>query len=102
MLKKKQIVLDKKYLVYLNYGSEFRDKKTEYGINIDIAQRYINIIKVVRELITRGDKATIKGDTITIEGQTSTYKLNVANWPPIVVNEIIDIILKRIEDEYGF
>lgn len=67
------------------------------------AKRYFDIIGAINDAIARNAIATVKGDNITLTyGTSGKIKINVAEYPQIVANEIIDIIFKRIEDEYRF
>jgi hypothetical protein len=103
MLKKKQIEAtlspDEKRPRWISDGMD-------HWIKVCPAKRYFNIIGAINDAIVRNAIATVNGDNITLKyavnGVPGEIKINVAKYPQIVVNEIIDIIFPRIDDGYGF
>lgn len=103
MLKKKQIEAalsrNEKRPIPGNDGTGRR-------VKIYPAKRYSDIIGAVDDAIVHNAIATVEGDIITLKyaesGISGEIKINVAEYPQIVVNEIIDILFRRIDDGYGF
>lgn len=92
MLKKKQIEValsrDEKRGIRGSTG-------TGYLVTIYPVDRYFDIIRAINDIITNYNAtATVEGDNITLKYYTGKIELNIAHYPPVVVNEIIDIIFQ--------
>lgn len=61
------------------------------------AERYFDIIRAVDSMVKRGAKARVDGDNITIEYTNGKVRINVNDYPQVVTDEIVDMIIQAIE-----